>query len=195
MKNRYLPLVLVASLLLLIGSVAAGCSSDDDNGNGGGEPLTLDAWFGQLETLSQAYDDDLDTLDEEAEANFGKTDSEDEAIEVFVSFVKDMRSATDDFVGDLDDLSAPSEVAADHSEAVTAGQEVVSLYGDALTVLDLAETFEDATLVLEGPGFVDAQDRFSAACVALQDFADSSGIDVDLSCPNGRSPVRTRIET
>ena len=184
MKNRYLPLVLVASLLLLIGSVAAGCGGDDDNGNGGGEPLTLDAWFGQLETLSQAYDDDLDTLDEEAEANFGKTESDDERIEVFVRFVEDERSTTDAFVGDLDNLSAPGEVAAAHSEAVTAGQELVILYGDDLTVLGLSETFEDATLVLEGPGFVDAQDRFSSACVALQDFADSNGIDVDLSCPS-----------
>ncbi len=184
MKNRYLPLVLVASLLLLIGSVAAGCSSDDDNGNGGGEPLTLDAWFGQLETLSQAYADDLDALDKEAEADFDEADSEDEAIEVWVSFVEDKRSTTDGFVGDLDDLRAFDEAAAAHSEAVTAGQELVSLYGDALTIVDLSGTFDEAALILEGPGILDALDRFGAACVALQDIADSNGIDVDLRCPS-----------
>ena len=184
MKNRYLPLVLVASLLLLIGSVAAGCSSDDDNGNGGGEPLTLDAWFGQVEALSQAFADDLDALDKEAGVDFDEADSDEEAIEVWVSFIEDKRSTTADFAGDLDDLRAFDEAAAAQSEAVTTGQELVSLYGDALTIVDLSGTFDDATLVLEGPGIVDALDRFGAACVALQGIADSNGIDVDLNCPS-----------
>ena len=184
MKNRYLPLVFVASLLLLIGSVAAGCSSDDDNGNGGGEPLTLDAWFGQVEALSQAYADDLEDLDTQAGTDFDEADSDYESIEVWVSFIEDKRSTTADFTGDLDGLRAFDEAAAAQSEAVTAGQELISLYGDALKIVVPSGTFDEAALILEGPVILAALDRFGAACVALQGIADSNGIDVDLRCPS-----------
>ena len=97
--------------------------------------------------------------------------------------MEDGKSLVDDFVGDLDNLNAPAEVEDAHSEAVTAGRELVDMYDNALIVLDLAETLEDATLVLQGPGFVDSQDRFAAACAALQGIAESNALDVDLSCP------------
>jgi hypothetical protein len=50
-------------------------------------------------------------------------------------------------------------------------------------VFETAETFEDASLVLSGPGFVDAQARFAASCVALQGIAIDNSIEVDLACP------------
>ncbi len=103
---------------------------------------------------------------------------------MFVKFVGNMRASTDNFVGRMDNLNAPAEVADAQSEAVTAGQELVDMFDDAITVLDTAETFEDATLVLEGPGFVDAQTRFGEACVALQGVADSNGLDIVMDCPS-----------
>lgn len=190
MKSRYLPLVLIAVLLLAFGAIAAGCGSDDDDVSDSGEPLTLAAWFGQLEGLSQAFAGDLEALDEEAGPKFDDAETDDVRVGLFISLVGDRRSATDDFVSKLDALSgldalgAPAEVTGAHSEAVTAGRNLVSLYDDALSLVDPSGTFDDAALVLESPGVLDGLARFGATCVALQGVADSNGIDVDMRCPS-----------
>ena len=173
MKIRYLVLAIIGAMVLSLGLVACGDDDDDNggNGNGGGE-VTLDEYFGALETLGQAFDADVDLLDAG------------ESLDEFVGFVEDGKSLVDGFVGDLEGLNAPAEVADAHSEAVSAGQELVEMYDNAITVLDLSETVEDATLVLQGPGFVESQGRFAASCVALQGIADSNALDVDLACPS-----------
>ena len=172
MKIRYLVLAIIGAMVLSLGLIA--CSDDDDdnggNGNGGGE-VTLAEYFSELEPLSQAFDTDVGLLDAG------------ESLDEFVGFVEDSKSLVDDFVGDLEGLNAPAEAADAHSEAVSAGQELVEMYDNALTVLDLSETVEDATLVLTGPGFVASQERFAASCVALQGIADSNGLDIDMRCP------------
>ncbi len=182
MKMRYLVLAMIGAMALSLGAVACGSDDDDGDGNGGGE-LTLAEYFSELETLGQAFANDLDALDEEAGEAFEGTNADEEAREVFIDFVGELRSATDEFVSGIDDLSPPAETADAHSEAVTAGEEVVDMFDNALTVLDTAETFEEAALILEGPGIVAASDRFSAACVALQDVADSNGFDINMDCP------------
>ena len=108
MKIRYLVLAIIGAMVLSLGLVACGDDDDDNggNGNGGGE-VTLAEYFDELETLSQGYATDLETLDSDAEKEFEGTESDDEQIEVFVNFVEDTRSTTDDFVGDLDGLNAP----------------------------------------------------------------------------------------
>ncbi len=183
MKIRYLAVAIIGAMALSLGAVA--CSSDDDDGggNGGGE-LTLAEYFSELASLGQAFDAGGEALDEQAGVDFEGTESDEEAVEVFVTFVDDTKNLVKDFVNDIDGLNAPAEAADAHSEAVTAGQALGDMYDNALTVLDTAETFEDATLVLEGPGFVDAAERFGAACVALQGIADSNGIEADLACPS-----------
>ncbi|MCH8161365.1 MAG: hypothetical protein IIB88_05670 [Chloroflexi bacterium] len=172
MKIRYLVLAIIGAMVLSLGLVACGDDDDDNggNGNGGGE-LTLAEYFSALEPLSQAFDADVDLLDAG------------ESLDEFVGFVEDSKSLVDDFVGDLEGLNAPAEVADAHSEAVSAGQELVEMYDNALTVLDLSETVEDAQLVLQGPGFLGSQARFAASCVALQGIADSNGLDIDMRCP------------
>ncbi len=182
MKIRYLVLAMIGAMALSLGAVACGSDDDDGDGNGGGE-LTLAEYFSELETLGQAFDADGEALDEQAGDDFEGTESDEEAVEVFVDFIEETASLVDDFVDDIGNLNAPAEAADAHSEAVTAGQELSDMYGNALTVLDTADTFEEATLVLEGPGFVAAADRFSAACAALQGVADDNGIDADLACP------------
>ena len=173
MKIRYLILAIIGAMVLSLGLVACGDDDDDNggNGNGGGE-VTLVEYFSALEALSQTFDADVDLLDAG------------ENLDEFITFVESLHSATHDFVDDLDGLNAPDEVGEAHGEAVTAGGELADMYDNAITVLDLSETFVDATLVLEGPGFVDSQDRFAAACVDLQGIADSNALDVDLACPS-----------
>ncbi len=183
MKFRLLAIVVVGALMLALGAACGDDDDDDSNGGNGGAELTLAEYFSELETLSQAFATDLDTLDEEAGEAFEGTESDEDALELFVNFVDDMRSATDDFVGGIDDLNPPAAVEEAHDEAVTAGEEVVDMFENALTVLDTADTFEEATLILEGPGIVAASDRFATACVALQGTADSNGLDIDMDCP------------
>ncbi len=184
MKFRLLAIVVVGALMLALGAACGDDDEDDGNGGNGGAELTLAEYFSQLETLSQGYASDLDALDADAEAEFERTDSDEEAVEVFVKFVENMRASTDNFVGRMDDLNAPAEAAAAHDEAVAAGQALDDMYDNAITVLDTAETFVDATLVLEGPGFIAAQEQFGASCVALQGVADSNSLDIDMRCPS-----------
>ena len=183
MKLRILAVAIAGVLLLALGGAY---SSDDDSG--GGE-LTLAGYFSELEQLSQAFDSDLDAVITEAEASFdphAPRDSEDEGIELFTDFVNNLRSTTDDFVKDIDALNAPAEASDAHDEAVAAGEALVEMYDNAITVLgsDTVKTFEQASLVLAGPGVIESQERFNASCVALQGIADSNGLDVDLSCPS-----------
>ncbi len=186
MKFRILAVLIVGVLVLALG---AACSDDDDgdendgNGDKGGVELTLADYFSELEVLSQGYASDLVALDADAEAEVERTDSDEEAVEVFVKFVGNMRAATDNFVGRMGALNGPAEVEGAQGEAVTAGQAVIDMFDNAITVLDTVDTFVDATLVLEGPGFTDAQDEFGAACVALQGIADDNGFDIDMNCP------------
>ena len=186
MKVRFLAVLIIGVLVLALG---AACSDDDDgdengdNGDNGGVELTLAEYFSKLETLSQGYASDLDALDADADAEVERTESDEEAVEVFVNFVGNMRAATDNFVGRMDALNGPTEVEGAQGEAVTAGQAVVDMFDNALTVLDTVDTFVDATLVLEGPGFTDAQDEFGVACVALQGIADDNGLEIDMNCP------------
>lgn len=173
MKIRYLVLAIIGAMVLSLGAVACGDDDGDGNGNGNGNggELTLADYFSELEPLSQTFDAGLNAL------------NQGESLDEFVSFVEGSRSLVDDFVGDLDGLDAPAEVEEAHSEAVAAGQALVDMYDNAITVFDTVETVEDARLVLQGPGFVDARVRFAASCVALQGFADSNGLDIDMACP------------
>ena len=184
MKIRYLVLAIIGAMALSLGAVA--CGSDDDgdgNGGSGGGELTLAEYFSELEALGQAFDDAGEALDGQAEGNFAGAETDEDQIEVFVDFIDDTKNLVKDFVNDIDNLNAPAEAADAHSEAVTAGRELGDMYDNALIVLDLAETLQDAKLVLEGPGFLDSQHRFGDACDALQGIADTSGgISVDLRC-------------
>ena len=185
MKIRYLVLAIIGAMALSLGAVA--CGSDDDgdgNGGSGGGELPLAEYFSELEALGQAFDDAGEALDGQAEGNFAGAETDEDQIEVFVDFIDDTKNLVKDFVNDIDNLNAPAEAADAHSEAVTAGRELGDMYDNALTVLDTYETFEEATFVLEAPGFVAAASRFGAACIELQDFATANDINVDLACPS-----------
>ena len=184
MKIRYLMLALVGAMALTLGAVA--CSDDDDDDGGGGDEVTLADYFAEFAPLSQGYADDIDTLDAKAGEEFEGTESEEEAIEVFASFVDNMGSTTKAFVDDIDGLSVPEEADDAHSEAITAGRALVDMFDNARTVLesDSIETFDDATFVLDAPGFVAAQTAFGGACIGLQDLADANSIDIDMACPS-----------
>ena len=171
-------------------ALGVACSGDDDGGQNVGDDLTLAEYFDELEQLSQVFNSDLDAVETEAEASLDPQEpreSEDEGIELFTDFVNNLRSTTDAFVGDIADLNAPAGVSEAHDQAVAAGEAVVAMYDNALTVLegDTVETFIDATLILDGPGFTDdAQEEFGAACVALQAIADNNDLDIDMECPS-----------
>lgn len=180
MKTRLIPLALIAVVLLAFGAFAAACGDDGDNGNGG--ELTLAEYFDRVETLGQDYDDAGNALDEEMEGRFDPAASEDEQIEVFRDFLDEALALVGDFVNDLDDLDPPPAAADAHDDAVDTGRDVVEMLESAIIVADEAESFADAAALLEAPGFTDASDSFTNACLALEDVAAENDITVDLQC-------------
>ena len=131
---------------------------------------SLQDYFSELEALYQGYAE-LDTLDKEA----GE-------VEVLVNFVKTLRSATNDLVGSLAGLGAPAEVTEASVEAIAAGRALVDMYDNILTIAEVVETYEDATLLLESPGLVGVLGAFTEACGTLQGIAATNSISVDLHC-------------
>jgi len=193
MNKRITTIGLLVAAVLAVFTLAAACGGDGDdggsanggdsaNGNGGGGALTLEEFYGQLEVLSQDWEDEGNALDKQASEDFEAAESEEETVAVFISFIEDFTTATTDFVDGLDDLNAPAEAADAMDEAVAAGREVVDMFENIQVVLETVDTLADATALMEGPGFTDASDRFADACFALEDIAGESGLTVDLLC-------------
>ncbi len=177
--NRRITIVgLLVAALLAIFTLATACGGDDD----GGGALTLEGFYSQLETLAQDYEAEGGALDEQTSEDFEASESEEEAIEVFASFIDGGTTAVTDFVDGLDDLNAPAEAADALEEAVAAGREVIDMFENIEIVLETVDTFEDATALMEGPGLADASDRFTDACFELDGIGEENGITVDLQC-------------
>ena len=176
MKARFLPLVLIAAVLLAFGALAAACGDDD------GEELTLEEYFQRLEELSAEFDDEGNALDADKEGRFESAASEDEQVDVFREFLDEALARSRDFVNDLDDLNPPAAAAVAHEDAVEAGRNVVELFESAIVVAEDAESFADAAALLEAPGFTEASDRFTDSCLALEELAAGNDIVVDLRC-------------
>lgn len=179
MKTRLVPLALIAVMVLAFGAIAAACG---DGGDGGGDELTLEEYFQRLETIGQDYDDAGSALNQEMEAKFDAAAPEDEQIALFRDFLDEALPLVSDFVNDLDDLSPPAAAADAHNDAVEAGQDLVGMFENVIVVADEATLFADAAALLDAPGFTEASDSFTNACLALQEIADDNGIDVDLRC-------------
>ncbi len=177
MKARFLPLALIAALLLAFGAIAAACG---DDGNGG--ELTREEYFERLETHGQDYDDAGNALDEEMEGKFDPAASEDEQVEVFRDFLDEALPLVSDFVNDLDDLDPPAAAADAHNDAVDAGQDLVEMFENVIVVAEDADSFADVAALLEAPGFTEASDTFTNACLALEGVAAENDIDIDLRC-------------
>ena len=182
MRARLFLISFGAALLLALGVAATAC--------GGDGALSLEEYFQRLDAIQNESDarfealeaeepdiDDDDVLDEE----------EKEALrDSFAAFPTIFREAIDK----ADDLDPPAEAEEAHDELVAAGEALVEsqseLQEDFLARLaDIESTSELEELfseLFENAEAQAASERFTAACLALQDIANANDIAVDLEC-------------
>ena len=155
MKRWFVPLAL-AALLLAFGAVAAGCG-------GGGEALTLEEFFQRVGEL----DDEQATREGEIEAQLGdlETLEESEALARIRDNYPQFVTLLEDFVDGLAALEPPEEAAELHEKAVSAGREVVRLFGDLVGEVENAESLEDFFFFFETEEINAASERSDVEAV------------------------------
>jgi len=174
MKPRQIVLTFSAALLLALGALAAACG-------GGGEGLSLQEYFQQFDAIqkdAEARFEALATPDPQA--------TREEIAAVFLAFIKEAVAINGDTRDALADLDPPAEVKDAHNEFVGALGEAVEVtqglsarIPDALSLAEAEALFSE---LFAEPEAAAAFQRFSDACLALQDVADQNNIAVDLAC-------------
>ena len=161
--------------VLLIATVAAAC------GGGDGDELSLEQYFEQVDTIVAGLEQRTAALDQPLEQTF---DSEEEQIEAFREAFTTVLPIYRDFVGDLDEMDPPAEVADAHGELVAGFANLVPGVEDLILQLAEIESASEFSDLLLDPdsAFVSAIGELTAACLQLQSVADDNDLDVDLEC-------------
>ena len=176
MKRGLLVPLLISAVVLTLGTVAAACG-----GGGNGDALTLEEYFQQIIAAQTEREAQSRALEEEFNKDYESL-SEEEQLKATQDFFDGGLTLLRGFVGALDAIDPPSEVAAAHQESVDAGNEAVEAIQQFVDRLKAAESASELEDVFGDPGFDEAGDRFDQSCVDLQTIADDKGIDVDLQC-------------
>jgi DNA repair exonuclease SbcCD ATPase subunit len=181
MKPRLIVPLLVAALLLVLGTIASACGGDGDG-------LTLEEYFQRIDVLGSDLEDEIDRLGEEfdeATEAAEEAETEEEMIEPSRDSFNRLAALVGDFVSELESIDPPSEVEDAHNEIVAAQAEGLDLLEDLnerAQRVESASDMEEVWAELEGPVFTAVSDRSEQACFALEAIADANGIDVDLEC-------------
>jgi UDP-N-acetylglucosamine enolpyruvyl transferase len=175
---RPLPVV-IAALLLAVGAIAAACG-----GNGNGE-LTIEEYFEGLQAIADDVDERGQALESDFERLFDPATSESDSIEAAQNFFNGSASIFTDGISDLENLGPPPEVGDAHNEFVEAAkgigdafQDFAERAGDIESVADVQEMFAE----FGTPEFAAVEQRFEAACKALEGIASDSDIELDMNC-------------
>jgi len=178
-------LSLLAALVLAL-SFALACGDDDGGDNpagSSGDGDTLSGYFTNLQIIFA----DAEAATNEVEEPLNETSPDaplDVQLSVLDTYLGEIDAIFSDILGRLDGLSAPAAAADDHqnfidgvSASVTAGNAL----RDDLTGITTEEQFDGRMDKFVGD--VDASvDKTAAACLALQEIADTEELGIDLDC-------------
>jgi hypothetical protein len=165
----------VAATLLALFVIGTGC-------NGGGGALTLEEYFAELQRLDDEESARSDELDQQIEEETDGLTDEAEVIEIFKGYLPQFRESLERFVSNLGDLNPPDEAQEAHNEAVAAGEDFIDAFDAASGEIEDAQTFAEFGEIFEGGEVSAAGDRFTDACLDLEQIAADNNIDVDLDC-------------
>ena len=198
MKNRYLPLVLVASLLLLIGSVAAGCGSDDDSErdpaptrSGTPIPPDIDDYLAEIAEIFDDTTDEIGQIEASFENDFARANDEEDADEAFDDALKDYQRTVARASGEVNSLRPAAEATIQHDALAAALDRAVT------SMNALEEEYQATRGSDEDRDVTAAQAALAAsaaeafalisaeledACLELQTLAVEHAVEVDLVC-------------
>ncbi|MDZ4278247.1 MAG: hypothetical protein U1B78_03815 [Dehalococcoidia bacterium] len=181
MRGRFLPGAIVIGLLFAFGGLMGGCVF----GFGGGQ-LTLEEYFEELEQISKDVDDRAAELEDDFDKSLDAADGDEEEVEAYLTFFDESLAALEDARDDVDGLSPPDEVEAEHGDFVEAADAAVEAFGELIDEAQDADSGSEIDeLLVDDQSLADAGEELDDACFALQDIADDEDIDVDLDCGDG----------
>ncbi len=177
-------LSLLAALLFAL-SVAIACGDDSggDPTGSNGDGAALSVYFADLQRIFEDADEAAN--DAEEPLNDVSADAElDVQLSALDTYLGEIDTVFNEAIRRLDGLDVPA-AAAEHHEDFIAGVRVSVTAGDALrndlTGITTDEQLDDR--LAEFDSDIDAAvDEADAACLALQEIADTEDIEIDLDC-------------
>lgn len=159
-----------AAFAAILGATAfGGWACTDDKGNA----LTLEEYFQQLDELDNQSSDRGDAL-------FADIDLTD--LDAVKGAYAEFPDIVEDFITGLEDLNPPDEAKDAHDEAIAAAEGFREVLNDAVDEAQNATALDDLQQIGEGEAFTEADDRFTSACLDLEEIATDNNIEVDLDC-------------
>lgn len=162
----------IASTLLLVA-----CSSGP----------TAEQYFADLEGITAQLDEDLDTVEGAFNAglldiDFEAPNAEENLIALFQTSIQDTASSFETAVERIEEVEPPSDIAAAHGDAVSAGRRVIDEYETRRAELDAIGELADIDAYAIALADSGVRARFTEACRELQSYADRAGVTARLGC-------------
>ena len=164
MTPRSFAFVLIAVLLLAVGSFAAACGGDD-------KALSIEEYFERFEALVAQFEEDL-----------GAANAEEEDLNVIQADLANTVALLATFAGGVSDLEPPDEIKSQHEEVAEAQHAYADALGDYSDQVSNLGSFEEFGTLVVAEELVAAVARSGEACLVLEQLADDNDIEVDLNC-------------
>lgn len=170
--------LIVAGLLLALGTMAAACGGDDE--------LTLEEFFQQVEVIDDDFQQRFDRLsDEDFPSEFGP--GGDERAQRYKAYAGAFAVLFAEFIDELETVNPPFEAEDAFDELITAGRELGEGHQEFGDRIEGVESLAELYAVLnesfaEAPAEAQADFRYLDACESLQGLADTNGIVVSFDC-------------
>ena len=143
--------------------------------------MSAEAYFSELETISQKADDELAAWEDSTRDAFANVTSAEEATEAFRPLLEDAREIVQTTLDEIEDLSPPDEVADEHTAFADSVRALLRQFQGLLDDYDTLG-FEGVIAAIQGQDLRSLERASDEACADLQNAAEDSGVDVDLNC-------------
>jgi ABC-type transporter Mla subunit MlaD len=143
--------------------------------------MSEEAYFSELETISQNADDELAAWADRTRDALANVTSAEEATEVLRPLLEDAGEILQTALDEVEDLSPPDEVADEHTAFTDSIRALLHEYQRLLDDYDTLG-FEGVVAAIQGQDLQSLQRASDEACADLQSAAEDSGVDVDLNC-------------
>ena len=164
MKRRLFVPLLIAALVLALGTLAAACG-----GGGDGRQLSLEEYLQRLETARASASQRSDALGEEFTKAQASASTEEEWINALRDYVNGVAAIMAEVITDLNSLNPPAEAGEAHNELVNAWVGARQLWDDFVHELGDVNTRSESDELLSGldEAITQAGARIDQACFAM----------------------------
>lgn len=197
MKLRSLRFMLLAALVVALGSVALACGDSDDaddngeNGGTGSETLTLDSYFDRVKGIMDGASQNGDEIESAIDDRIDGASGIEDVLDALAEGLGDFLALSEGVRDDLDGITPPSEVEDQHRELLALYSTTVSALGSLVDDVEEIDPDADEEVILEQvtdfgtrvqTEFGSLGTQGEVSCFELQGIADENEIDIDLEC-------------